>query len=570
MVGTILADRYRLIEKIGEGGMARVYRAWDSLLNRAVAVKVLKEQMTGDSAFVKRFRREAQAAAGLSHPNIVNIYDVGEEQGVHFIVMEYLDGKNLKEHIREKGKLHATEAVSIAIRIADALAEAHAAGVIHRDIKPQNIIFLNNGQVKVADFGIAIAADGTTLTCSDKIIGSVHYFSPEQARGSLAGKRSDLYSLGVILYEMVTGRVPFRGESPVSVAMKHIQEPVVAPSRFADALPAPLERIILKAMQKDPARRYLSAAELLEDLRYYQREGESRARPPSMFETDDEETRVMKPLPVGQKERGWARLKKNWPLLAVILFLIAALVTGFIYFYSHFLNVPEVEVPELRGHSYEDALAILEESGLTPNPEVFYIHDDFIPKGHVIKTDPLPGRMVRQNREIDLYVSKEAEEVVAPDFNLRTEEEARIILRDEGLEAVWEREYNNEVAEGKIYKQVPSAGSPLSRDEKIILYVSKGEKPFRLASLIGRKELEAVNYLNQEGLSAQLHYEVAEQPAGTVVEQYPEPGSSVQRGDPVDLVISEGPPPEEEAAEEPKEKKGKKETEPEEEDENDD
>ena len=194
MVGTILADRYRLIEKIGEGGMARVYRAWDSLLNRAVAVKVLKEQMTGDSAFVKRFRREAQAAAGLSHPNIVNIYDVGEEQGVHFIVMEYLDGKNLKEHIREKGKLHATEAVSIAIRIADALAEAHAAGVIHRDIKPQNIIFLNNGQVKVADFGIAIAADGTTLTCSDKIIGSVHYFSPEQARGSLAGKRSDLYS----------------------------------------------------------------------------------------------------------------------------------------------------------------------------------------------------------------------------------------------------------------------------------------------------------------------------------------------------------------------------------------
>lgn len=564
MVGKVLAGRYKLIEKIGEGGMARVYRAWDSLLNRAVAVKVLKEQMTGDSAFVKRFRREAQAAAGLSHPNIVNVYDVGEEQGVHFIVMEYLDGKNLKEHIRGKEKLTAAEAVSIAIRIAEALEEAHAAGVIHRDIKPQNIIFLNNGQVKVADFGIAIAADGTTLTCSDKIIGSVHYFSPEQARGSLAGKRSDLYSLGVILYEMITGRVPFKGESPVSVAMKHIQEPVAAPSRFADDLPAPLERIILKAMQKDPARRYLSASELLEDLRYFQREGESRARPPLDFEPEDEETRVMKPLPAKQKERGWARLKKNWPLLTVILFLVAALVTGLILFYGHFLNIPEVEVPDLRGHSYEDALAILEESGLVANPEVFYIHDDFIPKGHVIKTDPLAGRRVRQNREIDLYVSKGAEEVVAPDFNLRTEEEARIILRDEGLEAEWEREYNDEISEGKIFKQIPRAGSPLSRDEKIILYVSKGEKPFRLESLIGRKVAEAVNYLNQEGLSVQLHYETAEQPAGTVVEQYPEPGSSVQRGDSVDLVISEGPPPEE-AAKEPPEKK-----EPVEEDEDED
>ncbi|NLA04952.1 MAG: Stk1 family PASTA domain-containing Ser/Thr kinase [Firmicutes bacterium] len=543
MVGKNLAGRYKLLEKVGEGGMARVYRSWDSLLNRAVAVKVLKEQMTGDSAFVKRFRREAQAAAGLSHPNIVNIYDVGEEDNIHFIVMEYLDGKNLKQYIREKGRLPAEEAVAITIRIAEALAVAHAAGVIHRDIKPQNIIFLNNGQVKVADFGIAIAADGTTLTCTDKIIGSVHYFSPEQARGSLAGKRSDLYSLGVVLYEMVTGQVPFKGESPVSVAMKHIQEPVIAPSQLTGDLSPPLERIILKAMQKDPTQRYLSAAEFLEDLRYFQREGESRAFSEEPHDLDDEDTRVMKPLPT-KKEKGWA--KKNWPLLTAIIFLSVALVTGFVLFYFYFLSVPEVIVPDLRSHSYEDALEILEENGLTANPEVFYVHDEAIPKGHVIKTSPSHGRKVRQNRMIDLYVSKGAEEIVAPDFHMWTEEEARSALRREGLkEALFEREYNSDVPEGKIYKQIPRAGSPLARDEQMILYVSRGERPFPLAGLTGRMEGEAVEYLRQEGLTAHVHYRKDKLPKGTVVEQQPKAGTSVQQGDSVYLVVSEGLPPEE-------------------------
>ena len=547
MVGKNLAGRYQILEKVGEGGMARVYRSWDSLLNRAVAVKVLKEQMTGDSAFVKRFRREAQAAAGLSHPNIVNIYDVGEEDDIHFIVMEYLDGKNLKQHIRERGRLSAEEAVAIAIPIAEALVVAHAAGVIHRDIKPQNIIFMNNGQVKVADFGIAIAADGTTLTCSDSIIGSVHYFSPEQARGSLAGKRSDLYSLGVVLYEMITGQIPFEGESPVSVAMKHVQDPVIAPSQLAGDISPPLERIILKAMQKDPTHRYLSAAEFLKDLRYFQQEGKSYASTVSYY-PDDEETRVMKPVPPAE-EKSWA--KKNWRLLTAIIFLGVALVTGLILFYYYFLSVPEVAVPDLRGHSYEDALEILEENGLTANPEVQYVHDEAIPKGHIIKTFPSQGRLVRQNRAIDLYVSKGAEEIVAPDFHMWTEDEARSALRREGLkEAEFEREYNSDVPEGKIYKQVPRAGSPLARDEKMILYVSKGERPFPLGGLIGRTEGEAVEYLMKEKLVPNVHYRKAEQPKGTVVEQQPEAGSSVQQGDSVYLVISEGLPPEEKKGDE--------------------
>lgn len=560
MVGKQLAGRYKLLEMVGEGGMAHVYRGWDSLLNRAVAVKVLKEQMTGDSAFVKRFRREAQAAAGLSHPNIVNIYDVGEEQNIHFIVMEYLDGKNLKQYIREKGRLSPEEAVSIAARIAEALVEAHAAGVIHRDIKPQNIIFLNNGQIKVADFGIAIAADGTTLTCADKIIGSVHYFSPEQARGSLAEKRSDLYSLGVILYEAVTGQVPFQGESPVSVAMKHVQEPVTVPSKLSPDLPAPLERIILKAMQKDPGRRYLSAAEFLEDLRYFQREGDSRAFTAPVFGSDDEETRVMGLLPEREaakkknknsdKDEKKSGKKKNRPLILAIIFLSVALIVGLALFYYFFINVPEVEIPELRSLSYEDAVEILKENGLLPNPEVFYVYDNVIPEGHIVKTVPYQGRTVRKNREIDLYVSKGPENVAAPDLYLRTEDEARIILEGLGLKVSFVREHNSDIPEGKVIKQLPQAEAMLSPNEEMVVYVSLGVKPILIANLVGKHKNEAVVYLDQEGLRPLLRYEEAEEPADTVIKQYPEAGEPVKKGQQVDLIISSGPPPEEEQSEE--------------------
>ncbi len=541
MIGKNLAGRYELLEKIGEGGMARVYRGWDSLLRRTVAIKVLKDQMTGDSAFVQRFRREAQAAAGLSHPNIVNIYDVGEEEDTHFFVMEYLHGKTLKEYIREKGRIPAGEAVTIASRIVEALAQAHAAGVIHRDIKPQNIIFSHNGQVKVADFGIAIASDGSTLTCSDKIVGSVHYFSPEQARGSLAGKHSDLYSLGVILYEMVTGQVPFNGESPVSVAMKHVQEQVIPPSQLIEDIPEPLERIILKAMEKDPARRYRNAREFLDDLIYFQEEGKARAHSLSLANDDDQDTRVMKPLRVKKRNRGVEIIKKNWLLILILFFLLGALVTGTLFFTRGYLFVPEVTVPEVRNLSYEDAIAILREHGLTPDPEVQFVHDDIIPEGYVVKTVPFQGRTVRKRRPVQLYISKGPENVLVPDLYMRTEEEARVMLRELGLKVSWVREYNDDVPEGKVFKQVPRADLPLSPEEEMVVYVSMGGRPFKLGSVIGLTRDQAAEYLEQEGLKPRFSYEPGEQPAGTVIAQVPEPGSSVQPGQSIDLVISSGP-----------------------------
>ncbi len=537
MVGKILAKRYELMEKIGEGGMSRVYRARDALLKRTVAVKVLKDQMTGDGDFIRRFRREAQAAAGLSHPHIVNVYDVGEEDEIYYIVMEYVDGKNLKQYIRDKGRLTTHEALAIARQIAEALVQAHAAGVIHRDIKPQNILFSKDGQVKVADFGIAIAADGSTLTCNDEVIGSVHYFSPEQARGNLAGKRSDLYSLGVILYEMVTGQVPFSGESPVSVAMKHVQEQMEPPRRLVPSIPEPLERIIQKAVQKEPGKRYQDAKSFLEDLILFQRNGEARALR-EVITDDDEDTIVMKPL--GALAGSASRKKSRVILLIIAIFLSSTLLVGFIA--ARGLLFPsEVTVPAVREFPQNDAIEVLQEHGLLPNSKVTYVYDNTIPVGHVVRTDPFQGRTVRKNRTIELFVSQGPEYILTPDLYLKTENEARILLQQLELVPDPIRENHDEVPEGQIFRQVPGVGSRQARGEQVTIYVSQGSRPFSIIDLRGYTREQAEEYLKQEDLKPRVVYQTSDKAAGTVVAQFPEPGQSVQRGQSVDLVISKGP-----------------------------
>ena len=271
LIGRLLGKRYEILEKIGGGGWALVYRAQDTFLHRPVAVKVLRSQYTADDDFVRRFKREAQAAASLSHPNVVSIYDVGQEDDVYYIVMEYIDGQTLKEKIDAEAPLPIPVSVKIALQILDALDHAHQAKIVHRDIKPHNILLTRSGRVKVTDFGIARAATTTTLTHTGSIIGSAHYFSPEQARGGFTGEKSDIYSVGVVLYEMVTARVPFEGDSPISVAIKHIQEDVPPPTQLNPAVPVELEEIILRAMEKDQNRRYqsLSLIHISEPTRPY-------------------------------------------------------------------------------------------------------------------------------------------------------------------------------------------------------------------------------------------------------------------------------------------------------------
>lgn len=546
MIGKILAERYELIEKIAEGGMARVFRGRDLLLKRTVAVKVLKDQMTGDAAFIRRFEREAQSAAALSHPHIVNIYDVGEEDGTYFMVMEYVDGINLKEYIRGKGPLPVSEAVQITRQIAEAIQQAHAAGVVHRDIKPQNILFSRDGKVKVTDFGIAIAGDGVTVTVGDEIIGSVQYISPEQARGGIAGKQSDLYSLGIVLYEMVTGKVPFAGESPVAVAMKHIQEQIVPPRRLVQSIPESLEQIILKAVEKDAAERYNSAAELLEDLYYAEEESSSRVAPVrnlNSYGLTEDDDYIMRPFQSGASKKSsevLSALKKRKVFKGLsIVTILALILIGLGLLVSNFVFVPEVAVPEVNDLSQSDAAQLLREAGLVPNEEIIYIYDNDIAVGNVVKTEPPEGRIVRKKRVIDIYVSKGPEFIATPDLFGRTELEARVILRDLELVMSVVKEYNEEIPEGVIFRQVPGESFRISRGEEVVVYVSEGRGPFEMPDLVGYSEEGAIAYLEENGLRPRVRYKFAIGAIGHVIEQLPAPGEEVLPGEFVDLVIGE-------------------------------
>ncbi|MBW7459196.1 Stk1 family PASTA domain-containing Ser/Thr kinase, partial [Paenibacillus sepulcri] len=294
MIGHELGGRYEIITRIGGGGMALVYKAHDILLNRKVAVKILRQQFVHDEEFIRRFRREAQSAGALSHPNVVSIYDVGQEDETHYIVMEYVEGHNLNEIIQERAPLQPEEAVRIAIQICDALEHAHHNQIIHRDIKPHNILIGKNGRVKVTDFGIARAVTSSTITQTGSVLGSVHYFSPEHAKGISTGEKSDLYSLGIVLYQMLTGKLPFLGESPISVALKHLQETFEEPRVVNPYIPQSVENVILRAMRKNPSERYNSADEMLRDLETcLQPERLKEPKITFVSGSDFEETRVM-------------------------------------------------------------------------------------------------------------------------------------------------------------------------------------------------------------------------------------------------------------------------------------
>ena len=540
MLGKKLAGRYEIIEKIGQGGMARVYRGLDLLLNRIVAIKIFKDQMTEDPDFVKRFRREAQAAARLSHPNIVNIYDVGHDEDTYYIIMENVNGPDLKSYIKEKGRLSAGEAVSVARQIAEALVQAHAAGLIHRDIKPQNIIFSNCGTVKVTDFGIALAADGNTVTRGDAIFGSVHYLPPEQARGSLVGEQSDLYSLGIVLYEMITGRVPFSGDSPLTVAMKHLQEMVIPPHQIARDLPEPLERIILKAVEKNPSRRYQSARELLQDLILFQSKGTAQAVPGA--DPDEQETIEIDLAALNgarhQQASSKPRSRRRWPLLLLVMIILSGSLLAGLITLRNFIIVPEVVVPDLRETALNEAVTTLEELGLRYT--VRWAPHETVISGKVISLEPSQGRTVRLERVIELLVSEGPEHVRMPQLQGRTEMEAMLILQEAGLyNFLIQREHHEDIPQGRIIRQAPNADFPISPENDVVIYVSLGGRPFAMGNLIGLSREAALEYIAENGLRAgKVQYMDSEIPAGTVISQFPVAGSNIQPGQPVDLVIS--------------------------------
>ncbi|MGG3622675.1 Stk1 family PASTA domain-containing Ser/Thr kinase [Bacillus gobiensis] len=571
LIGKRISGRYQVLRVIGGGGMANVYLAEDMILDREVAIKVLRFDFVNDNDFIRRFRREAQSATSLDHPNIVSIYDVGEEGDIYYIVMEYVEGMTLKEYIKVNGPLHPQEAAQIMEQIVSAMEHAHQNHIVHRDIKPHNILINHFGEVKVTDFGIAMALSSSTITHTNAVLGSVHYLSPEQARGGLATKKSDIYALGIVLFELVTGRMPFEGESAVSIALKHLQSDTPSAKRWNPLVPQSLENIILKAMAKDPFHRYNSAEEMEQDLRSAfdpERLNENRFTIPA----DDEMTKAIpvikdshvhseETLVHGQKNQAQhstegeganqkedqkkpKKKKKKWPivLLTIFLMLIASGVLA-VFVYPSIFFPPDVEVPDVSGLEVDEANNILKDKGLVVAGDSFKIKDETIEAGKIVRTNPQTGTVVKEGSQIQLYESTGKETVQLDNLIGENIDRAKETLTRKGFQRIRTEEVNDDSEVGTIIDQAPSADSNVvPEDDEIVLTVSKGPEEIELRDLQTYSKQAAAAYLDDNGLKMaekEAHSEdIAE---GQVIEQKPAAGESVKLGDEIELTFSLGP-----------------------------
>ncbi len=515
LVGKILADRYEIREEIGKGGMAQVYKAWCNLLNRYVAIKVLKEEFRDDKEFVHRFNVEAQAAACISNPHVVSIYDVGYQDGFYYIVMEYIEGVILKEYIAKKGSLPWREAASIAAQICEGLAAAHKANVVHRDIKPQNIIMTPEGILKVTDFGIARASSQATTTMGGHAIGTVHYISPEQARGGYTDQRTDIYSLGVVLYEMLTGKMPFVGESPVAVAIKHIQEKPMPLRKINPEIPAAIEAVTLKAMEKEQNARYASAEEFLEELNQamknpagsyavandeddmgstikmtgiddemienYQKSKKEKNQPERTGQSEKpllKEEREMRELEERRQSREQKKKDRKITALAVLaaVLVVALLGVAFTALTGGFATGGEkIDIPDLVGmeltkaqQEYQDDFSIVLREEKKSNKK----------EGVILEQSPDGGDKVRKTEDMVIYVVVSAgEDIVELSGYVDMEsEEAQAKVKKDGFQVNVVEQISDSAEKGKVFAQEPAAGTTVSKGALVTLYVSKGSK----------------------------------------------------------------------------------------------
>lgn len=552
-----LTDRYQVTSHLARGGMADVYEGLDTLLNRRVAIKMLHAQYSADEAFVKRFRREAQAAANLSHPNIVGIYDWGQAQGTYFIVMELVDGRSLRDILKSEGPLLARRATEIASEAAAALSVAHQAGLVHRDVKPGNILIAKDGTVKVTDFGIARAWDDSQeLTKTGAVIGTATYFSPEQAQGANADARSDIYALGVVLYEMLTGRPPFTGDSPMSVAFQHVSAEAPLPSSLNPDVPTSLDAVVGRAMRKDPNGRYQTADEMRADLVSVLRGQEvaPAVAAATAVAVGDNATRVMTgqvPPATAPPDEVYREVEEQpssqLPFILTAAGLLIAL--GILFFFLfRLISGPDdaetmVEVPNVVGQTQQDALARLQLDGflVKVTPEA----SDEVEPGIVIRTNPPGGSEAPQGSEVEVFVSTGAEEFPVPPLVGQTLEQAEQLIIDAQLTVgrVTERP-DGEVAEGTVLEQDPGPGVEVGAGTPVNLVVSSGPETHELPNLVGQTERDAISQLNELDLLFTVNDEYSDDVGeGLVIRTDPEAGTEVQSGDTVLLVVSQGPAP---------------------------
>ena len=579
--GVMISGRYEIMGRIGTGGMADVYKAIDRKLNRYVAIKVLKREFREDETFVKKFRTEAQSAAGLSHPNIVNVYDVGEDRGLYYIVMELVEGITLKDYIQKKGRLTAKEVTSIAVQVCSAIEMAHSHNIVHRDIKPQNIIISKDGKVKVTDFGIAKATSSNTI--STNVMGSVHYTSPEQARGGFSDAKSDIYSLGITMYEMITGELPFDGDSTVSIALKHLQEDIVEPSEIVPEMPYSLEQIILKCTQKSPDRRYADVALLAKDLR------RSLAEPDGDFVviaplTSAADTRMITPEELSQIQKAAAyedeeefdddddyeerrRRRKEAagkkeidPKMAKIMKILTIVVTVIFIFILIFVigkaagifsvgpndsqtetENERIEAPYLVGMTEEEAEEACEKVGLRLKVAARK-ESKTQEKGHIDSQRTQAGAKMPEGAFVQVVVST-GKLVEVPKLEGKNYVDARDALIDLGFNKKnikIEKEPHDEIEEDEVTRTDPEVGSWITKESEITIYVSSGIEMIKVPDLLNKTKEDAEKTLTDLGLVGSVTEEYSSKQAGTVLSQGTDAGDEVAKGSTVEYVVSKG------------------------------
>ncbi|MRG85448.1 Stk1 family PASTA domain-containing Ser/Thr kinase [Salinibacillus xinjiangensis] len=560
--GQVLSERYKIIDTIGGGGMANVYVARDLILERDVAIKVLRMEYADDDEFIERFRREAQSTISLSHPNIVNIYDVGEEDdNIYYIVMEYVKGMTLKQYIQNYGPLPVDEAIDIMKQVTSAITHAHNNEIIHRDLKPQNILIDQSGTAKVTDFGIAMALSRTSVTQTNSVLGSVHYLSPEQARGGTAIKKSDIYSLGIVFFEMLTGRLPFSGESAVSIALKHLQSETPSVRRWVPEIPQSVENIVLKATAKNPFHRYEYAYQFEEDLATAllpSRMNEKKFIPP---QEEGEETKA---IPVITNDHQIEHLendetvvhkkqddvtgepkkkKKNWKVwtFSILGVLVAAAIVALFILPKLFMP-EEVEVADVEGLTYEEAFNQLSDLGL--NVENESRNSDTVEEGYVIESDPSAGSLVKEGQTVTIFTSIGKEKEVFGDYVGEQISQIRTLLEGLGYSDVREFNVTSDKEEGTIISQDPMPEAEVVPEETTVrLEVSSGPETISLRSLKGMTLEEVDQYISENELTMssdpkeEFSDEVEE---GKVISQIPEAYTEVEKGTEISVVISKG------------------------------
>ena len=587
-IGMMIGDRYEILEKIGTGGMSDVYKAKCHKLNRFVAIKVLKQEFSENANFVSKFRTEAQAAAGLMHPNIVNVYDVGEENGIYYFVMEMVEGITLKKYIEKKARLSVKEAISIAIQVSMGIEAAHNNHIIHRDIKPQNIMISKDGKVKVTDFGIAKAATSNTITSN--VMGSVHYTSPEQARGGYSDEKSDIYSLGITMFEMLTGRVPFNGETTVAIAIKHIQEELPSPREYVPEIPISVEQIVFKCCQKSPDRRYQSMAELIDDLKQsllnpdedFVKVVEPDRRASTRMITDREMERIKRASAEKDNLDESMRLNRanygnhedgededyeedydpRMEKITTILAIVAAIIIGCIVIVlvgralglfhlsgskdgedaAQEEQTEQVEMPGVTGMAVKMAQDRLRKLGL--EPEVKYVENAAYPQNQVISANVEEGMMVDPGTVITLTVSSGTEGVSVPKATGITFEEAKNTLEKAGFVVNKNESSSSTVENNYVISQNPESGTRAPKGSAVTIVVSTGaeDSKIRVPDLMGKEEDEAVAMLVEAGLPVGTVGQINNEdfPEGQVCYQSYSVGSFVDPGTPIDIKISMG------------------------------